>query len=1652
MTSLATCIRKMGPLLNKRDADAIREILTEGGTADNAVSEYLGSLGEERASLIAEIEARGGRPGKLQQLGKRLTMAEIDFEGVDVPLSPRLAAIQQRFADEMTSRDWDGIVDEYMALDGTQGPENTEGGKINSVDAWRELSVDYRGDRTTSAAVHEVASAMSKKYFAQRLSEAVKPFTQYYLWTSGGTGAGKTTGLGLSMFAAEADHIFDGNLAKFDAAVKKIDQALDAGRLVDINHVIRDPIEAFVNGAVKRAIRQEQEFGTGRIVPLSAHVGTHVDSALVIKQLVEHYRGNPLVQFEFTDNALGFGNAKTVTVNEVLSLDYDTVMREAKAALLEIYENGHPKTGDKLSDQLYYGFLEQEAPADSGAVGGVPGQVGAEPAPVYSKPEQGVPSGVRQAELQLALAPAIRALVGTVRVDIVQTTAELPGEAVPTDVEGVFRPNTGEKEFWLVADNLPSAERAKKVFAHEGFGHLAMERTPEFVEVLASVKNLLALGNRQFLYVAERVAATQGNLDETTQAKEILAYMAENGIENGTIGRAIAAVKAALRRMGLLEGVNYSEAEIKDLLVRAARDLVSDASAKQKALASLPLQEQILTDPTAVADAVHLALKEVYADQTLMDATVQMRSELETASPERRAEIQQRLYLQRIEPEQTPEAINPDALYSRVSSFMQIDDSLRNQPPQVAAVEQFPRNEAPTFYWQIASEAGTRAFAEPQGSWEERYYTEIGRQASQAARNPAQAPVGEQMALFSRYIHPDPEIEAIRARRLSPAMEDITVKDRLRDVVNRARGINWLSIKQGMIDGMATVGAIERGGNRGILLDASVSAYKAALATKNLGSVMGAIMQVGIPVYQNGVFRPRSGRKGLLEIAKPIASHKDGNLLPLWELYIAAYRASRLITEKNPDGSPKEKNFTQAEIDKALTLAVQYPEFETARQEWQKFNSQLLDLAIKNGVINGEEAKFWRRNDYVPFYRVMETIEQGGQGPRGGGGLANVRSGIRRLTGADKPIGNVFENMVMNTSYLIDAIYRNTAMQRIVAMTDGIALEQVPMAWEAQKFRAGDIARALMNAGLIVGEGATEADMFNDGIRQVRAMSPETREEWVRLFRRVAPKGDDIVSVLVNGKPVYYRVLDPLLLRSIGSMGAQQFGGVMNTFRFAKRTLTRAVVIDPAFMMANFIRDTLSSAVVVKGPAAKQISGAIKGLKAAWNEDPEILEMMMAGAGGGGYYEHNPIEVRKMLAKRMPKGEVGAFMATVLTPRTLWRFWQRVGNASEQANRVAVYKRVIAEGGTAAEAAFQARDVLNFSMSGDYEGMKMLVQMVPFLNARIQGLYRLARGAKENPVGFAQKGGMIAALTIALLLKNRDDERYTELPEWDKDIYWHFYIGDEHFRLPKPFEVGVIFGTVFERSIMLGTGDDSLDVAAESVWRMLADTFAFNPTPQLIKPVMEQYANRNMFTGNPIIGMHHEGLEPEAQYDPWTSETMRELAKIMPDVDKLKWLRSPKRLESFLRGYTASFGMYMLGASNAVTRSAFGYPDQPTKGIRNWPVITRFWRDPNPRTSKHSNELYEMLGEADSLYKTMNAYRKQRRVGEAAAMLKEGRNKLMARKFLHDIAADLRKVNAKIRLIQYSNIDPDDKQIKIDKLNQTKLKLLGRVSRVSDIF
>lgn len=116
-----------------------------------------------------------------------------------------------------------------------------------------------------------------------------------------------------------------------------------------------------------------------------------------------------------------------------------------------------------------------------------------------------------------------------------------------------------------------------------------------------------------------------------------------------------------------------------------------------------------------------------------------------------------------------------------------------------------------------------------------------------------------------------------------------------------------------------------------------------------------------------------------------------------------------------------------------------------------------------------------------------------------------------------------------------------------------------------------------------------------------------------------------------------------------------------------------------------------------------------------------------------------------------------------------------------------------------------------------------------------------------------KSGLKIAAFSVALAIYNYDVERYEELPDWDKDAYWHFWIGGEHFTIPKPFEIGVLFATIPERvvnSLILQTqGSDKL---LWSIKHNLLETLGLNPTPQLLRPGLEAYFNYDMWRDRKI--------------------------------------------------------------------------------------------------------------------------------------------------------------------------------------------------------
>lgn len=264
-------------------------------------------------------------------------------------LSPENRAIESRMTDRV--QNFDKASADYSKL------KDSRGGKVLNTDVARELSSDYLKDRTLAAAVHEPASSFIKELYKDKLAEQpTGDQLPLVLFTAGGTGAGKTTAIdAIPEMKALADHaqiVYDTNMNTYDSALSKINQALDAGKFVHITMVQRDPIDALVNGALPRAERQAQEFGSGRTVPLTEHIKTHVGASTTVEALYNHFQGDSRVGFDVIDNSNGRGGAKLVPMSEIKHYDVNDTTARSRAALEEEHASG------KISDKTYAGFKD----------------------------------------------------------------------------------------------------------------------------------------------------------------------------------------------------------------------------------------------------------------------------------------------------------------------------------------------------------------------------------------------------------------------------------------------------------------------------------------------------------------------------------------------------------------------------------------------------------------------------------------------------------------------------------------------------------------------------------------------------------------------------------------------------------------------------------------------------------------------------------------------------------------------------------------------------------------------------------------------------------------------------------------------------------------------------------------------------------------------------------------------------------------------------------------------------------------------------------------------------------------------------------------------------------------------------------------------
>jgi hypothetical protein len=186
-------------------------------------------------------------------------------------------------------------------------------GKEVNVDNARELSTDFAPDGPNKAtknnrehrtkysdAVQEPARALATAVYLQLLHEPASEEPGLVVFTAGGAGSGKTTSIrgspALTAALNTAQVVYDTTLSDAPTSVEKIEQALQAEKRISIVFVYRDPVEAFVDGALPRAM------SGGRTMLLDAFVDTHLSAPDVLLALADKYKGDARVSITVLDN------------------------------------------------------------------------------------------------------------------------------------------------------------------------------------------------------------------------------------------------------------------------------------------------------------------------------------------------------------------------------------------------------------------------------------------------------------------------------------------------------------------------------------------------------------------------------------------------------------------------------------------------------------------------------------------------------------------------------------------------------------------------------------------------------------------------------------------------------------------------------------------------------------------------------------------------------------------------------------------------------------------------------------------------------------------------------------------------------------------------------------------------------------------------------------------------------------------------------------------------------------------------------------------------------------------------------------------------------------------------------------------------------
>jgi hypothetical protein len=698
-----------------------------------------------------------------------------------------------------------------------------------------------------------------------------------------------------------------------------------------------------------------------------------------------------------------------------------------------------------------------------------------------------------------------------------------------------------------------------------------------------------------------------------------------------------------------------------------------------------------------------------------------------------------------------------------------------------------------------------------------------------------------------------------------------------------------------------------------------------------------------------------------------------------------AYMISKRVVEKSNQGLT-----TGFDVEAAKKVVTEHgKQYEVAAKKVTEFSNRVLDYVKEAGILSNEQLVRMKESnkDYVPFKRIMD--ESGKVGAKKGGGKAGS---LKEFKGSERDIQSPITSVVENTVELLRMAEINRPKQVLVEL--------------AEKSTGQEIIKKVKSA-------AQEIEVSREEVARQLGISVESADAvstWRAVNKELAPNQ---FSVYKDGKRSVYETT-PELAKAISKLGGDSTANnllfkIMSGITTVKKI---GITFTPDFIARNLFRDTLTASAFSKGKplTAVDIVGAMGDI---WKKNDVYYEWLKSGGANGAFLDMSKRYIETDIrGLQRETNFMNSVRNLVEKPVDVMRV---AAELSEQGVRLAEFKKVRKAGGSLDAAGFASREItIDFQRVG--AKMSFLNSITAFQNVSIQGLDRSVRAIKEDPSGVGIRAfTYITMPSVLLWWANKDDPRYQEIPRWEKDLFWiiptdkwtdaspeeaeslpEYMVRQTNgktqinkgsiYRLPKPQELGIVFGSLPERTLeaFFTENPNAFKDFNETMVNLVTPSFI----PDAVAPAVEQYFNKSFFTGRDIVPNHLKDILPEYQFVEYTSETAKTLGKMVATIDKTSDFASPMVLQNYIQSWGGSLGQYAVQLADKALVATGVAPDNvdPTASLSDVPFVKSFVVRFPQAGSNSVQDFYDNYGESQTVIKTIRHLAKE---GDFASVEKE---------------------------------------------------------------